>query len=352
MTRLFDRRNQREVIPAGAYANAFVTYEDKPLAFDAWDIDIFHQDKPQGVTDLVDAAVVEAGPERGVIRFVWRVAQSTISQRVVFLARDPRIDFVTEVDWQHRQTLLTVQFPVLVRSTRATFAIQFGNVERPTHANTSWDWARFETCAHQWADLSEAGYGVTLLNDSKYGHQVRGNVMRLTLLKSAIMPDPEADRGHHAFTYALLPHAGSLHEAGAVSQGARLNLPVQVVAVRAANGAPGGAGRRDADDGPNGSFVRCDAPHVVVETVKSAEPDGVGSEARSDGSLARGTVTVRAYDVEGRRGRARLTFARPVVRAWSANLLERVATPLACEGASVTVEIAPFAVVTVVAMLA
>ena len=123
------------------------------------------------------------------------------------------MDFDTHVDWHETNRLLTVAFPVDIRSLRATYEIQFGHVERPTHANTSWDVARFEVCAHRWADLSEPGYGVALLNDSKYGYDIAGNVMRLSLLRSPTWPDPVADRGTHHFVYRLFPHAGDLREA-------------------------------------------------------------------------------------------------------------------------------------------
>ena len=117
-----------------------------------------------------------------------------------------------------------------MRSLRATYEIQYGHVERPTHANTSWDVARFEVCAHKWADLSEPGYGVALLNDCKYGYDIAGNVIRLSLLRAPTWPDPVADRGHHHFTYRLLPHAGDLRDAGVIDAGYDLNVPLRTVA--------------------------------------------------------------------------------------------------------------------------
>ena len=122
--------------------------------------------------------------------------------------QSPRIDFVTRVHWQERQVLLKAAFPVDVRAAEATYEVQFGAITRPTHRNTSWEQEKFEVCGHRWVDLSEAGYGVSLLNDCKYGHDVQGNVLRLTLLRGTERPDPEADRGEHSFTYALLPHLG------------------------------------------------------------------------------------------------------------------------------------------------
>ncbi len=132
---------------------------------DAWDIDIFYKQKHREVDELLSVEVVEMGALRAVVRFNWRYQDSTIKQDLVAYAHDRRIDFVTEVDWHEQQQLLKVAFPVEVRATEATYDIQFGNVRRPTHWNTSWDHARFEVVGHQWADLSETGYGVSLLND-------------------------------------------------------------------------------------------------------------------------------------------------------------------------------------------
>jgi alpha-mannosidase len=322
------------VLPPGRPANVLQAFEDKPLRFDAWDIDIYYQQKGRDVVDLVESAVEETGPERGVLRLVWRFERSTITQRLIVYARTPRIDFETHVDWQQSQVLLKAAFPVLVRSTRATYEIQFGSVERPTHWNTSWDWARFETVAHRWADLSEGGYGVSLLNDCKYGHDVKGDVMRLTLIKSAIAPDPQADRGEHRFTYALYPHAGDWYAGGTVGHGYRLNNPLTAVRV------PGGA----AGSAPAGAllgrfaFVTCTAPHVLVETVKAAES--------GDG------VVVRVYEYGNRRGPATLRFCRPLAGATEVNLLEEEPRPVQVEGDAVRFDVRPFEIKTFLVHLA
>ena len=156
---------------------------------------------------------------------------------MIVYANRRRIDFKTEVDWHEHQVLLKAAFPVAVRSTKATYEIQFGNVERPTHWNTSWDYAKFETVAHKWVDLSQRDYGVSLLNDCKYGHDVKDNVIRITLLKSGIEPDPNADQGHHEFTYSLLPHAGDWYAADTAREAYELNYPLRA----AYADAPGGS---------------------------------------------------------------------------------------------------------------
>ena len=160
--------------------------------------------------------VRESGPERGVVELRWRFGERTrIVQRLCVYARSPRIDFVTDVDWHERQSLLKVAFPTAIRNRRATYEIQFGSIDRPTHRNTSWDEAAFEVPAQRWADLSDASYGVALLADCKHGYSVQESTLWLSLLKGAIDPDPDADRGAHHFTYSLLPHAAGLDQCAA-----------------------------------------------------------------------------------------------------------------------------------------
>src|SRR5262249_30252000 len=137
-----------------------------------------------------------------------RYRRSQIRQKIYVYHDDKRVDFDTLIDWHEQHILLKAAFPVNVLSPVATFDVQWGNVQRPTHRNTSWDWARFESCAHKWADLSECNYGVALLNDCKYGYDIHANVIRLSLLKSATSPDPTADQGEHVMIYSLLPHLG------------------------------------------------------------------------------------------------------------------------------------------------
>ncbi|UCC62567.1 MAG: alpha-mannosidase, partial [Anaerolineae bacterium] len=205
ITRIYDKVNQREVLPHGAVANRFQAFEDRPLEWDAWDVDIFFEDKVWTADPATSVQVAEAGPLRATLEIRRRILHSDYVQRISLAYNSPRLDFDTTVNWQERKILLKVAFPVGILSPVATYEIQWGNVQRPTHHNTSWDWARFETCAQKWVDLSEGDYGVSLLNDCKYGHDVRDNVMRIGLLRSPTDPDPEADQGEHRFAYSLLP---------------------------------------------------------------------------------------------------------------------------------------------------
>ncbi len=230
ISRLYDRRADREVIPNGQRANVLQIFEDKPLNNDAWDIDIFYQQKMKEITDLKCFEVIENGSLRLTLHFEWHYMNSAIFQDIIFYAADPRIDFVTKVDFHEKHQLLKAAFPVDIRTTYGTFDVQYGNVRRANHWNTSWDEAKFETVAHRFADLSEYGYGVSLLNDCKYGHDVKDNVLRLTLLKTATNPDHNQDQGEHFFTYSLLPHMGDFIEGHTVQKASALNQPLYAVA--------------------------------------------------------------------------------------------------------------------------
>ncbi|XHR29446.1 MAG: alpha-mannosidase [Chthoniobacteraceae bacterium] len=217
----------REIISRGADGNLFQLHQDTPNAWDAWDIDVFYKERVENLVVVDRLEVVESHPLRSKVRIERSFGKSRIIQDVIITAGSKRIDFVTEVEWHEDHKLLKVAFPVNVLSSRATYEIQFGHVERPTHYNTSWDLARFEVCAQKWADLSEANYGVALLNDCKYGYDIHENVMRLSLLRSPTAPDPTADRGRHLFTYALLPHMGDLRQGRVIEEAYCLNAPLR-----------------------------------------------------------------------------------------------------------------------------
>jgi alpha-mannosidase len=290
----------RAVIPVGQHANVFQLFEDKPINFDAWDIDTFYEEKMWELDDP-EITVVEAGPLRAGVQLVWSYQQRTrIVQQIYLYEHSRRIDFVTSVDWQERQTLLKVAFPVAVHATYATAEIQFGTIARPTHRNTSWDQARFETVGHRWIDLSEAGYGVAILNDCKYGYDVHANVMRLTLLKGAIAPDPLADVGGHTFTYSLLPHDGDWSRGQVQRQAYELNYPL----LYALKTSVGGTQMSSL------SLVSCDQEHVVIETVKHAESEPA--------------LIFRIYECANRRGPFKLHWSFPALSVWETNLLEDV----------------------------
>ncbi|HEY1353216.1 MAG TPA: alpha-mannosidase [Ktedonobacteraceae bacterium] len=297
--RLYHHQAEREVLAPGQCANQLVVYEDRPLNFDAWDIDLYYEEKPYPLHDNVQMRPLEQGPIRATVEVTRSFLSSRVTQRISLWRDWARIDFATEIDWHDHQLLLKAAFPLAINATRATYEIQFGSIERPTHRNTSWDRARFEVCAQRWVDLSEGGYGVSLLNDSKYGHDIHDHVIRLTLLKSAVSPDPQADQGLHRFTYSLLPHQGDWRTAGTVRRAYELNAPVLVT-----------SGFLPAEQGEavSSSLLSTDCPHIVVDTVKPAE-DGHG-------------LIVRLYEAHNQRGKGSLTFATPLLSARQCNLLE------------------------------
>jgi alpha-mannosidase len=239
-----------------------------------------------------------------------------LRQTITLTAISPRLDFACEADWQERRRFLKVEFPLDLRAGQATYEIQFGHLQRPTHFNTSWDVARFEVCAHRWADLSEPDFGVALLNDCKYGYAAHGHVLRLSLLRSPKAPDPEADMGRHVFRYALLPHPGTFREAGVIEEAYRFNFPLHV--------RPTGAGP---------TSVCCfgvDGRHVILDTIKKAED--------SDAIIA------RVYEAHGVRGRVRFHSSLPVKRASLCNLLEENDRPLEWRDGGVELSVRPFEV--------
>ncbi|HQD38937.1 MAG: alpha-mannosidase [Firmicutes bacterium] len=319
LTSVYDKTLAQEVL-AGP-GNLLEVYEDKPLAHDAWDIDAFHMQKRYVVDELIEAKVEEEGPIRGVLKLVWKFLDSTITQRLVIYSSKKQIDFQTEVDWHQQNLLLKAAFPVEVRARMATYDIQFGTLQRPTHWNTSWDFARFEVCGHKWADLSEQNWGVSLLNDCKYGYQIKDNWLRLTLIKSATYPDPEADQGFHQFTYSLYPHKGTAAEGGTVRAGYELNVPLRYSFTD-------GKGSWDS----HGTFLTLEPENIIVETIKQAED----SDA----------LIVRLYESAGARGQGTLNFIHDIASAKEVNLLEEPIGEAEFSGSELKFSYAPYQVKT------
>ena len=227
------------------------------MCFDNWDVDIYYTEKYWDVNDVISMEWTECGPVRATLEMERKESNSVIHQKIHFYADSRRIEFETYVDWKEHQTLLKVHFPVNVHTDEATFDVQFGNLTRKVHTNTSWDKARFESCGQKWIDLSEGHYGVSMLNDCKYGHSVKDSDMALTLIKSGIEPNPVADQEEHYFTYAIYPHAEKWQEAKTVEQAYDLNQP----AIAVAGGKPGSLL----------SKASVDRSNVVLETIKCAE---------------------------------------------------------------------------------
>ncbi len=298
ITSIFDKEAKREILPENRIANEFQTFEDKPMSFDAWDIDLYYQEKIYPVNNLVEMEIAEEVSQRVVLRFKWEFLDSMIEQRMIVYADQRRIDFKTDVDWHEHQILLKAAFPVDVRTTKATFEIQYGCAERPTHWNTSWDYAKFETVAQKWADLSEREYGVSLLNDCKYGYDIKDQTMRLTLIKSGIDPDREADQGHHSFTYSLYPHIGDWYEGNTTKEAFELNYPLLASKVDTK------AGKLPLQQ----SLVDVEAQSVILDTIKKAEDDD--------------SLILRFYEYGNKRDTVKVTLADSIKEVFECNLME------------------------------
>lgn len=228
---LIHKQTGREAL-AGRGNQLWVFPQDKPRNWDAWDIEEDYGESGFELRDVESLEIVENGPHRAGIRMKRRYRASLITQTFVLGANSRRLDIVSEIDWGDRRTLLRVLTPAAVRAATATFECAYGVVKRPTHTNTSWDAAMFEVPGHRFADLSEPGFGLALLNNAKYGHSVRGNVMGLSLVRSPVYPDPLADEGKHVFTYSLMPHAGDWHESGVREEAEDLNQPLLIAPAR------------------------------------------------------------------------------------------------------------------------
>jgi len=319
---IFDKCNERELVEAGQKANEVIAFEDKPYSWDAWDVSIYYNDKSWSVDDVESVEVIETGPVRAGIKIRRSFLDSVIEQKIYMYSFSPRIDFDTYIDWKNDHILLKAAFPMDIHAEKATYEIQYGNVERPTHWNTSWDYARFEVCAHKWADISEADYGVSLMNDCKYGHDIKGSVMRLTLLKSATRPSPVADYGEHYMTYSIMPHSGDFRRGGTVEQAYSLNNPLRAVV-------PSGGVNILGD---SCSFVSVDSDNVVVEAVKKAED--------SD------DIIVRLYECHNKRTRAAMKLGSSIKECAECNLLEQDEMSSEFKDNEVTFDIKPFEIKT------
>ncbi|HIZ19790.1 MAG TPA: alpha-mannosidase [Firmicutes bacterium] len=318
---LFSKAAEREFV-LDSPMNRLIALEDVPPNDDAWNINAYINEKTWAIDGLDGFAAVENGPARCVVRLQRHFLDSRIEQDLILAAGVPRIDVRTRIDWKEKDILLKADFPFPVNARHAAFDIQFGNVERSTTENTSWDFAQFEVCAQRWADLSEDGFGLSILNDCKYGYDVKHGHLRLTLLKSAVYPNPDADKEFHEFTYAIYPHAEGWRQADTVRQAAFLNCPAYV---RAEAAHPG-------DLPAAWSLVSCSAPNVVVDAVKPAE-DGDG-------------VIVRLYECFNRTTDARLTFGRAPREALACDLMENAEGSLPLDGDGLPVRLKPYEIQT------
>ena len=318
---IYDKEAGREVLEDRG--NQLWAYTDKPRQWNAWDIEANYESEGEELAEPAQISVVEFGSLRATVKVERSWRNSRIVQTYKLLSGSRRLDIETEIYWRERQVLLRALFPVRVRSHEATFETMYGAVKRPTHRNTTWEAARFEVAAHRFCDLSEPGYGVALLNDGKYGHSVRDNVIGVSLLRGPLYPDPYADEGVHRFTYSLFPHLGSWEEAGVVREAFALNSPLFRV-----------------DQSSVGPVTSRKAGFVTAGGIELA----LGSLKRAEGG---GALILRLYEPHGARGTASLRFGRTVEKVERTNLLEdSPVDELSVENEVVRFEVRPFEVTT------
>ncbi|SHJ75098.1 alpha-mannosidase [Rubritalea squalenifaciens DSM 18772] len=323
---LFDHEMQREVLTPGQRANVFQIHKDIPNFWNAWDIDHFINESTQEISGTTRVKIKAHSELRVTVQVEHHFGDSHLSQDIVLNAGSKRVDFHTQVNWQERNKLLKVSFPVNVRSLRATYDTQFGHVERSTHGNSSWDVAQFEVPVHKWMDLSESDYGVALLNNCKYGADIHGSNMRLTLLKSACAPDPEADRGVHTFSYSLFPHKGSLQQGKVIEEAYAFNSPLLVTPAPRSSDTMNEKARLPRIH----SFITIDRPGVILESLKKAE--------KSDALIA------RVYEAYSSRGTAEIQTQLPVTSLRETDLLEREIDGSTADGQTLHFDIDPFSI--------
>ncbi|XEC93745.1 alpha-mannosidase [Paenibacillus tarimensis] len=323
IVRLYDKLARREWLRPGDKANELQLFHDKPTYWDAWDIDPRFEEQRAGEAELLSKEIVQSGAVRDVLRFRFKLSESEITQDVVLYRRSRRIDFITKVRWAESHKLLKAAFPLDIVASKATYEIPFGALERPNHSNTSWEQAQFEVCGHRWADMSEGGGGVSLMNDCKYGYDIKGRTIRLSLLRAPKWPDLGADQGEHEFTYSIFPHEGDWRSAQVVRRALELNQPAIAVKVE------GPGGKLPAEL----SWIGLDSEHVVLDTIKQAE----------DGN---GTI-LRFYESSGGRETVSVKWRDPNSRVFAANLLEEEGEELPVSGGAFELSFKPFEIKTV-----
>ncbi|MFH0797095.1 MAG: alpha-mannosidase [Candidatus Omnitrophota bacterium] len=329
---IYDKVNKKEVIPPKSCANDFLIFKDGPLAEEAWNIDPDYESTVRPFGKLVQRKIIESCPFRAVLRQVFKDNKSTLSQDIVLYEDSWRIDFKTTVNWQERRKMLKSAFPVSVKSDQAFYEIPFGAIGRPTTNNNSWEEAKKEVSALRWADLSDDKYGVSLLNDCKYGYDIKRNIIRLTLLRAPTYPDPEADWGKHRFTYSLFLHRGNWSNSEVVKQGYQLNIPVLLLPLSV--GAPFMAPETGLmNQAPTSfSFIKTEGLDVVISALKRSE-DGQG-------------FILRLYESNGKAGKVTVTLPSEPKELRETNLIEEVKNKIPFTGRRFTIMVKPFQIAT------
>ena len=333
MTSLFDKRSGTESLAAAetdtggprnsVCGNLLQTFVDKPKQWDAWNIDADFEKQHWDLDKADEVKLVDSGPLRAVIRIKNHFQNSTFVRDVTLYAGIPRVDVTMQAEWQEKHILLKVAFPVSAHSDKATYEIPFGSVQRPTTRNTPAEQGQFEVPAQRWADISDGKHGFSLLNDCKYGYDAKGNVLRLSLLRSPEYPDPHADEGHHEFTYSMYPHGGDWKQALTIRQGYELNYKLISVPV----------GKHQGALPPEHSFLQVGSDNVIVSALKKAEDQSA--------------LVVRFYEWAGKQAEVKVQLPPGAESARETDLMEKPMGGLQVNGSAVNVPIKPYEIKTV-----
>jgi alpha-mannosidase len=333
MTSLFDKLSGMESLAAAETdtggpktsicGNLLQTFVDKPKQWDAWNIDADFEKQHWDLEKADEVKLIESGPLRAVIQIKNHFQNSTFVRDITVYAGVPRVDVKMQAEWHEKHILLKVAFPVNARSDKATFEIPFGSVERPTTRNTPAEQAQFEVPAQRWADVSDPKHGFSLLNDCKYGYDAKGNVLRLSLLRSPEWPDPHADEGHHEFTYSLYPHAGSWKDAQTIRRGYELNYKLISRPLEKHQGSLA----------PEHSFLQAQPDNIIVTALKKAEDENA--------------LVIRFYEWAGRDGDVTLQLPPGARSAVETDLMEKPMGGVSLRDGRVTLHTKPYEIKTI-----
>ncbi|MHB8301677.1 MAG: alpha-mannosidase [Acidobacteriaceae bacterium] len=321
---LYDKQSHFESIASGQCGNLLQAFVDTPKEYDAWNIDPSFAQHGTDLTMADSVRVVERGPVRSIVRVTRHWGKSTFVQNITLYAGMPRVDVVNDVDWHETHILLKAAFPLAASGPKATFEIPYGTIERPTTRNNSVEKAKFEVPAQRWADLGDGQHGFSLINDAKYGYDVKGNVLRLSLLRSPVWPDPNADRGPQHFRYSLYPHAGTWRQADTVLHGYAFNYKLHAMQTEAH------AGELPATH----SFVTVTPNNLVLTAMKKSE----------DGE----SLILRFYEWAGQKTNAEISVPAGATTAVTTNLMEHAdGVPVPVSGGKIAVPVGPYSIDTV-----
>ena len=323
ITSLYDKKAGFETLAPGACGNQLQFFKDNPKDYDAWNIDPGTLDVPPMTIERADSVELIKSAEP-VIRVTRHWGSSKFVQTFALSAEGDTVDVDNQIDWHEAHILLKAAFALAATSDFATYEIPYGSIDRATTRNNSWEKAQFEVPAMRWADLGDGRHGFSILNQTKYGYDAVGNLLRLTLLRSPKWPDPEADMGHHHFHYALYPHAGTWKDAMTVRHGWEYDYPLQATVETAHTGA------LPAEH----SFASVSPENVVLTAVKKAED-------------ANGLI-FRVYEWAGKNGTVEFHVPPGATGATVTNLMEQAeGSPLAVTGDVVKTPIKPYEILTV-----